>query len=188
MPSSRSKHLPHHNKKDDDLDSPVVAADVHDTADVLETETSSAKTEAEAEAESPSASDVADAVADTADAVTEESVERSIADALSPIVSASVPDVALFSDIVSTLRDHINSIKGINIEYVLLGIAIAIYLPALAWLALAYLFALPSLLCIQHSDWLFRIRKSYFILLPIVIVAIVSSDMYAIYCLARVFH
>lgn len=166
MPSSRSKH---HKKDDGDLDSVVAAADVYDTADVLET----------AEAETVTAE---------AEAAEVEAVERSIADALSSIATQSVPDAALFSDIVSTLRDHINSIKGINIEYVLLGIAIAIYLPALAWLGLAYLFALPSLLCLQHSDWLFRIRKSYFILLPIVLVAIVSSDIYAIYCLARVFY
>ena len=176
MPSSRSKHR--NQVKDDDLDSVVSASDVHDTTHVETptfTETSSSET--------------TDAVA--ADAVAPETVaetERSIADALLPVTSTTVPDAALFSDIVSTLRDHINSIKGINIEYVLLGIAIAIYLPALAWLGLAYLFALPSLLCIQHSDWLFRIRKSYFILLPIVLVAIVSSDVYAVYCLARVFY
>ena len=177
MPSSRSKHQTHNKKEDDgDLDSPLSTADVHDSPDV-ETATE-AITEAVTEAEGVTVT------------ATPEVVERSIADALSPIASASatVPDAALFSDIVSTLRDHINSIKGINIEYVLLGIAIAIYLPALAWLGLAYLFALPSLLCLQHPDWIFRIRKSYFIVLPIVIVALVSSDMYAIYCLARVFH
>lgn len=172
MPSSRSKHH-RDSSKNDDLDSLIATSDVHDTADVLETpETATSES-------TPSSSD---------EAVASVEPERSIADALSPIASATIPDAALFSDIVSTLRDHINSIKGINIEYVLLGIAIAIYLPALAWLALAYLFALPSLLCLQHPDWIFRIRKSYFIVLPIVIVALVSSDMYAIYCLARVFH
>jgi hypothetical protein len=169
MPSSRSKH---HKKDDGDLDSVIGTADVHDTADVETTESIAGP-----EAEAVTGPEV---VAES------EAVERSIADALSPI--ASVSDTALFSDILGTLREHINSIKGINIEYVLLGIAIAIYLPALAWLGLAYLFALPSLLCIQHSDWLFRIRKSYFILLPIVLVAIVSSDVYAIYCLAHVFY
>ena len=173
MPSSRSKH---HKKDDGDLDSIVGAADVHDTTDVETTDTTT----------------VAEAVTGSETVTGPETLERSIADALSPIATGSVTtsqsDAALFSDILGTLREHVNSIKGINIEYVLLGIAIAIYLPALAWLGLAYLFALPSLLCIQHSDWLFRIRKSYFILLPIVLVAIVSSDVYAIYCLAHVFY
>jgi hypothetical protein len=178
MPSFRSKHHRDSSKNDDDLDGLVATSDVHDTTDVLETEVPASASES-----TPSSSD--ETVTTSAEAV---DAERSIADALSPIASSTVPDVALFSDIVSTLRDHINSIKGINIEYVLLGIAIAIYLPALAWLALAYLFALPSLLCLQHTDWIFRIRKSYFIVLPIVIVALVSSDMYAIYCLARVFR
>ena len=106
-------------------------------------------------------------------------------DAFKPILNS---DANAIVRVHTGLMKYVNTIRTFHLEYILLGMLIAIYLPAVAWLALAYVFALPTLICLQHFDWLLLLRKKYFMLLPLVLVGIVTSDVYAMYCLSRVFQ
>jgi len=108
-----------------------------------------------------------------------------LVDAFKPIMNSDAD--AVFRVQIAFMK-YVNTIRTFHLEYILLGMLIAIYLPALAWLALAYVFALPTLICLQHFDWLLLLRKKYFMLLPIVLVGIITSDVYAMYCLTRVFQ
>ena len=114
-----------------------------------------------------------------------ESEVPELVDAFKPIVNS---DTDAIVRVHTGFMKYVNTIRTFHLEYILLGMLIAIYLPAVAWLALAYVFALPTLLCLQHFDWLLLLRKKYFMLLPIVLVGIVTSDVYSMYCLSRVFQ
>ena len=114
-----------------------------------------------------------------------ESEVPELVDAFKPIVNS---DTDAIVRVHTGFMKYVNTIRTFHLEYILLGMLIAIYLPALAWLSLTYVFALPNLLCLQHFDWLLLLRKKYFMLLPIVLVGIVTSDVYSMYCLSRVFQ
>jgi len=147
---------------DSSIDSPVM----YDAAHVLEKETS--------ESSSPEPKPQI-----------EVSEVPELVDAFKPIMNSDAD--AVFRVQIAFMK-YVNTIRTFHLEYILLGMLIAIYLPALAWLALAYVFAVPTLLCLQHFDWLLLLRKKYFMLLPIVLVGIITSDVYAMYCLSRVFQ
>ena len=114
-----------------------------------------------------------------------ESEVPELVDAFKPILNS---DTDAIVRVHTGFMKYVNTIRTFHLEYILLGMLIAIYLPAMAWLALAYVFALPTLLCLQHFDWLLLLRKKYFMLLPLVLVGIVTSDVYSMYCLSRVFQ
>jgi len=70
-------------------------------------------------------------------------------------------------------------------DYFLYGVFAGTHLPAVAWLSLAYVFALPTLLFLQNPLWLSKLRENHFAALPIAIGFIAASDTYALYCLMR---
>jgi hypothetical protein len=151
-----------------DSDSSNYTPILHDAAHVLEKETSeSSSEELKPQVDIP------------------ESEVPELVDAFKPIMNSDAD--AVFRVQIAFMK-YVNTIRTFHLEYILLGMLIAIYLPALAWLALAYVFALPTLLCLQHFDWLLLLRKKYFMLLPIVLIGIITSDVYAMYCLTRVFQ
>lgn len=146
-----------------DSDSSNYTPILHDATDVLEKETSeSGSEELKPQIEVPE-----------------------LVDAFKPILNS---DTDAIVRVHTGFMKYVNTIRTFHLEYILLGMLIAIYLPAMAWLALTYVFALPTLLCLQHFDWLLLLRKKYFMLLPLVLVGIVTSDVYAMYCLSRVFQ
>jgi hypothetical protein len=147
---------------DSSIDSPIL----HDAAHVLEKETSKSGSE-------------------ELKPQIEVSEVPELVDAFKPIMNSDAD--AVFRVQIAFMK-YVNTIRTFHLEYILLGMLIAIYLPALAWLALTYVFALPTLICLQHFDWLLLLRKKYFMLLPIVLVGIITSDVYAMYCLTRVFQ
>ena len=151
-----------------DSDSSNYTPVLHDAAYVLEKETS----ESGSEELKP-------------ELVIPESEAPELVDAFKPILNS---DTDAIVRVHTGFMKYVNTIRTFHLEYILLGMLIAIYLPAMAWLALAYVFALPTLLCLQHFDWLLLLRKKYFMLLPLVLVGIVTSDVYAMYCLSRVFQ
>lgn len=150
-----------------DSDSSNYTPILHDAADVLEKESESGSEELKPQVDIP------------------ESEVPELVDAFKPIMNSDAD--AVFRVQIGFMK-YVNTIRTFHLEYILLGMLIAIYLPALAWLALAYVFALPTLICLQHFDWLLLLRKKYFMLLPIVLVGIITSDVYAMYCLTRVFQ
>ena len=159
--SSSTPNTP--NTSYDDSDSSNYTPVLHDAAHVLEKETSeSGSEEPKPQIEVPE-----------------------LVDAFKPILNSDAD--AVFRVQIAFMK-YVNTIRSFHLEYILLGMLIAIYLPAVAWLSLAYVFALPNLLCLQHFDWLLLLRKKYFMLLPLVLVGIVTSDVYAMYCLSRVFQ
>ena len=152
-----------------DSDSSNYTPILHDAANVLEKETS--------ESSSPEPKPQIE--------VSEVPEVPELVDAFKPIINSDTD--AVFRVQIAFMK-YVNTIRTFHLEYILLGMLIAIYLPALAWLALTYVFALPTLICLQHFDWLLLLRKKYFMLLPIVLVGIITSDVYAMYCLSRVFQ
>jgi hypothetical protein len=150
-----------------DSDSSNYTPILHDAAHVLEKESESSSEELKPQVDIP------------------ESEVPELVDAFKPIMNSDAD--AVFRVQIAFMK-YVNTIRTFHLEYILLGMLIAIYLPALAWLALTYVFALPTLICLQHFDWLLLLRKKYFMLLPIVLVGIITSDVYAMYCLTRVFQ
>ena len=70
-------------------------------------------------------------------------------------------------------------------DYFLYGVFAGTHLPAVAWLSLAYVFALPTLLFLQNPLWLSKLRENHFAALPIAIGVMAASDTYALYCIAK---
>jgi riboflavin transporter FmnP len=65
------------------------------------------------------------------------------------------------------------------------GAVIASHLPVVSWITLSYVFALPTVVVLQHPDWLHRLRKNHCVALPVIVFALCISDLYALYCLSR---
>jgi len=72
-----------------------------------------------------------------------------------------------------------------KIDYFLYGVFAGTHLPSVAWLSLAYVFALPTLLFLQNPQWLSKLRENHFAALPIAIGIMAASDTYALYCITR---
>ena len=72
-----------------------------------------------------------------------------------------------------------------KVDYFLYGVFAGTHLPAAAWLSLAYVFALPTLLFLQNPLWLSKLRENHFAALPIAVGIMAASDVYAVYCLTR---
>ena len=186
--SSSTPNTPNTSYGDSDSSNDTSA--VYYTADVLEKETSeSGSGELGVSGQGQSESNVEAESNQSESGSTESEVRESevpeLVDAFRPILNSDAD--AVFRVQIGFMK-YVNTIRTFHLEYILLGMLIAIYLPAAAWLSLAYIFALPNLVCLQHFDWLLLLRKKYFMLLPLVLVGIVSSDVYATYCLSRVFQ
>jgi len=94
-----------------------------------------------------------------------------------------VPDI--FDDMSTCAIDVYNKASKHKLDFFLYGILAGTHLPAVAWLSLAYIFCLPTLMFLQNPDWLPRLRENHFAALPVAIGLMAIADTYALYCVSR---
>ena len=109
----------------------------------------------------------------------------------STALNTSVPDASEITppNVLEEINNEVTSLvtyaKHYSAFHILTGALVASHLPIVSWIVFSYVFSLPTIIVLQHPDWLYRMRKSHCIALPAFVFVLVVSDLYALYCISR---
>jgi hypothetical protein len=93
----------------------------------------------------------------------------------------------IFQVIENKFTSMVTTARNIHLEYFIAGVFFATHSPIAGWGFLSFVFLIPAITMVQHSEWLQKLRNQPVEHIVMLAVFLISFTSYAIYCLCRAF-
>ena len=94
-------------------------------------------------------------------------------------------DKSVFDKMEISMRDLFEGVQKYHGEYFVSGLFIGLTKPQFGWALFALISIVPTLVILKHPEWLSLIKDEKTEHLLLLMLLIMSSDMYALHCLGK---